>query len=302
MAKKTSSHRSNNGGKLTSSAHGSSQHDIFLIDDETLKNGAFKDKVFCPVVNGEVKGHGLVKRDRAKHPPAMFDPPSGMTVIPESDWPARIEELNREQAFAKHARLRGDNGRPIPAKDQDGQGFCWFYSMTAAVQTVRAILGLPYVNLSAHAGACKIKGFRDEGGWCGLAAKFYREVGCPSVEFWPEKSMSRANDRPEAWANAALHKVVEEWVDLARQPYDQNMTRAQIFTNVLSGGCGPVDFDEWSHSVCAESARMVEAGSAALEIVNSWTPGWGDQGTGVIRTSWTVDGALAPRSVVVSRG
>jgi hypothetical protein len=289
----------NNGGgtgKLTSSAAGVSKHGLFIIDDESLRNPVLRDKVFCPVINGEVKGHGLVPRDRNRYPPAMFDPPRDMPLIPQSKWDEKIAEQDREEASLEHVRNRsGPGGAMIPALDQDGQGYCWAYSTTMAVMLLRAVGNQPYVRLSAHAIGCKMKNFADIGGWCGLSAKFHREQGCPSVQFWTEKSMSRSNDKPEVWANAALHKVTEEWADLTRDVYDQNLTAEQVATCLLSGIPVAVDYNEWSHSICAFRLVRVEAGSYSPKILNSWTNQWGENGTGIIRASWDIDGAVALR-------
>lgn len=280
----------NRSGKLTSSAFGSSQHGLFVIDDSTPN-----DKLYAPVVDGEVKGHGYAPRDYRTYPKEMFDPPSDMPLIPRSEWDARIDEQEERQSSLEHIRLTGNNGQPIPSLDQNGQGFCWAYSTTMAVMLLRAVMNQPYVRLSAHAVACKIKNFRDEGGWCGLSAKFHREVGCPSVALWPEKSMSRANDRPEVWANASQHKVSEEWVDLRREVYDQQLTVDQIATCLLSNIPVALDYDEWGHSICGIRWVRIERGVYGPKILNSWTDGWGDRGMGIIQRGWTVDSAVALR-------
>ncbi len=288
----------NNGGgtgKLTSSSAGASKHGLFVIDDESLKNPVIRDKVFCPIINGEMKGHGLVPRDRSKYPPQMFDPPTGIVLIAEAEYDERIAAQDRDESSLHHIRMRAVNGRPMPTLDQNGQGYCWAYSTTRGVMLYRAASNMPYVRLSAHAIGCMVKGFRDEGGWCGLSAKFHREKGCPSVAFWVEKSMSRSNDRPETWMNALLHRVTEEFVDLTRDVYDQNLTKRQIETCLLSNIPVAVDYNEWSHSICATRLRKVEAGSYSPQIDNSWSDEWGDNGTGIIRTSWDVDGAVAIR-------
>lgn len=281
-------------GKLTSSAHGSSQHDLFIIDDETLANPAIKDQVYAPTIDGEVKGHGLVPRDLAIYPPEMFDPPSQLPLIPQSEWVDRISQIEREQSGLEHMR-------DFPSLDQNGQGYCWAYSTTSCVMLLRCKMNQPRVRLSAHAIGCMVKNFRDEGGWCGLSAKFQREKGCPSVEFWAEKSMSRGNDRPETWANAAQHKVTEEWVDLARPVYDQNLTWQQVATCMLARIPCAVDFNHWSHSVCAIALVKVESGSFGLKILNSWSDQWGDRGTGILRGGKErPDGAVALRVSIPS--
>jgi hypothetical protein len=262
----------------------------FVIDDRTDNS-----LIYAPVIDGQPKAHGLVPRDPSHYPRQMFDPPSDLPLIPESEWDARINEQEERQSSLEHIRMAGAGGQMIDALDQDGQGFCWAYSTTMAVMLVRAVNNQPHVRLSGHAVGCKVKGFRDEGGWCGLSAAFHREHGCPSVASWPEKSMARSNDRPEVWANAALHKVTEDWVDLTQPVYSQNLTRQQIATCLLLNIPVALDYDEWSHSICGIRWVRLEAGVYGPKILNSWTNGWGDKGTGIIQRGWTVDSAVALR-------
>lgn len=244
---------------------------------------------------------GAVPRDFAIDPPEMFAPPDEMPLIPRSEWSARIKEQKELGARLSDIRNRADNGVPMKALDQNGQGYCWFYSITGTVMMVRAVNNQPYVRLSGHGGACKVKNFKNEGGWCGLGAKFARETGIPSVAVWPEKSMSRANDNVETWANAAKHKIAEDWVDLAKPVYDQNLTFDQVASCLLTGIPCAVDFNWWAHSVCALDLVEVEPGSFGLLILNSWTDGWGENGTGILRGSKAQpNGAVATRVVGVS--
>lgn len=271
--------------KVTSSAEGSSVTKLALWDDETTSGLDW----FNPCVDGEIKGHGYVPRNYRTHPPQMFDPPSELKVYPRSEWSDRIKQKTQEKSWLTDLRT-------WPSLDQNGNGFCWAYSTTSCVMLNRSLMNQPYVRLSAHAVACKIKNFRDEGGWCGLSAKFQREQGCPSVEFWAEKSMSRSHDRPETWANAALHKVSEEWVDLTRDVWDQNLSFDIVATCLLNNVPVAVDFNHWSHSVCGIELVEVEPGSFGLKILNSWTDGWGERGTGILRGSKAIpDGAVAIR-------
>lgn len=265
--------KKSNGGKLTTSEVGASQHGLFLIDDETLTDPIVKDKVFCPVVDGRPKGHGLVPRDYRIYPPQMFSaPPADMPLIPEDEYDARIEAQERDKSSLEHI----ETWDPL---DQNGQGYCWFYSSTGAVMAARALMHLPHVRLSAHAGAWKIKGGRDEGGWCGLSAKFYRETGCPSVAKWPEQSMARSHDTPEVWAEAARYRITEDWVDPTRDVYDVQLTMRMIYTLCLVNGPMAWDFNWWGHSVHGGRMVKVEAGSYGLRPRNSWGR-WGDNGTG----------------------
>lgn len=263
----------------------------FVIHDTTPT-----DTLFRPVVDGEAKGLGAVPRDYAIYPQSMFQPPSEMPLIPRSEWSARIKEKVARKSQLSDIRNRMMFGSRAPSLDQNGQGFCWAYSTTMVVMLLRGVMNQPYIRLSGHAVGCKVKGFKDEGGWCGLSAKFHREVGCPSVDVWPEKSMSRANDRPETWANGALHKVTEDWIDLTKQEWDQTLKFEQVASCLLSGVPCAVDFNWWGHSVCALDLVEVEANSFGLRIINSWTDGWGEAGTGVLQGSRAIpDGAVALR-------
>lgn len=263
---------------------GPSEH---LIDDDKKVD---PDQLFYPVIDGERKGMGYVPRDLKVDPPEMFAPPSEIKLIPRSEWSARLKEMGEQKSFLS-------NLKNFKALDQNGQGYCWYYSTTGCVMMLRAVQNEPMVRLSAHAGAWIIKNGRDEGGWCGLSAKRQVSHGTPSVEFWPEKSMNgRSYDKPETWENAAKHKVTEDWVDLTRDVYDQNLTFDQLATCLLNGIPCAVDFNWWGHSVCALDLVEVEAGSYGIRILNSWSDNWGEQGMSVLRGSKAIpDGAVALR-------
>jgi hypothetical protein len=245
--------------------------------------------------------YGAVPRDYSVQPQEMFAQPEEMELIPESEWDARYDEQEATKSSLEHIYLSGPGGAPAFVNlDQNGQGYCWSYSVATSIMMARLVMGLPLVRLSAHAVACKIKGFRDEGGWCGLSAEYARRVGYPSVEFWPEKSMSRANDKPEVWANAALYKTTEEWCDLTKQAYDQNLTKAQCATCGFMNIPGPRDYNHWSHSVSGIRWVRISAGNWGQLILNSWA-GWGRHGLAVLQGSKAIcNGGLGIRSVVAS--
>lgn len=253
-------------------------------------------------VNGERKARGLVPRDYTRHPVGSVSGSMAyavdMPTIPRSEWSARIKEMVETKSRLSDMRLVGNGGQPIPSLDQNGQGYCWAYSTTMAVMMLRMIMNLPYVRLSAHATACVIKNFRDEGGWCGLSMERQVSHGTPSVEFWTEKSMSRSHDKPETWANAALHKVTEGWVDVHAAVYDRNLTFDQVMTCLLCRVPVAADFNHWSHSVCLLDPVEVEPGSFGVRLINSWTDSWGDRGMAVMQGGKAIpDGAVAPRAV-----
>lgn len=141
--------------------------------------------------------------------------------------------------------------------------------------------------------------------------------------------MDRSNDKPETWANAALHKAVQSWADPAAAQYDRKLTFEQVATLLLTDTPVVSDFNWWSHSVCAidlvdgnamrdtyraDSGKLAdpaefdrawgtssEAGGFGIRILNSWGDSWSDRGMGVLTGSKAVpDGAVAPRVVTPS--
>jgi C1A family cysteine protease len=261
-----------------------------IIDDSTGS-----DRLFNVYVNGELKGRG---HDPSQVRRAMFDSPSGLQLIPRSEWSARIKQKSALKAQISD-RLRRDG---IPSLDQGPVGYCWAHSTTGAVQAQRALAGQPYVPLSAYAIAATIKHGADEGGWCGLSAQFAREKGIPAQSLWPQGDRNyRKYDKPEVWENAALHKTTEEWVDLTSPVYDQQLTFDQVATCLLVNIPCALDFNWWSHSVMGCDLVEVEPGDFGIRIRNSWGDQYGDQGFAVLRGSrCRPDSALAIRVSVAS--
>jgi hypothetical protein len=283
------------------------------------------NSVYVPIVDGETKGMGYVPRDLNQYPVPMFDPPSQLSLIAETEWPERIKDKIATKSQLSDLRNTAMNGQQFPALDQNGQGYCWAYSTTACVMLLRAVMNQPYVRLSAHAIGCTVKNYRDEGGWCGLSADFHKNKGCPSVQHWAEKSMSKSNDKPETWANAAQHKVTEDWIDLGQAVYDRNLSFKQMATCLLCNIPCALDFNWWGHSVCgmdlvdgvssfnagmlrSSNGKLMEAcefdvlfetdvtAGFAPRILNSWTNTWGEAGTGVLAGSKGIpNGAVALR-------
>lgn len=250
------------------------------------------DLLFLPEVDGQPMGRGGVPRDSTKYPTEMFDAPSQIVLIPKSEWSARIKESEERKTRVSDI-LRTAK---IPSLNQQSDGYCWGYSVTGTVQAVRAIANQPYVPLSAHMVCAVIKNGRNEGGWCGLSAKFIRENGVCSQALWPQGSRNLSLYTAECKADAAKHKITEDYVDLTRSIYDQNLTFEQLATCLLLGIPCATDFNWWSHSVMACDLVEVEPGDFGIRIRNSWSDSWGDLGFGILRGNRCIpDGALATR-------
>lgn len=266
---------------------------IPIIDTES---NAFNDVLYPKDAT-----FGLVPRDYSTDPEEMFSPPSDMQLIPESEWDARFDEQEEFKSSLEHIYLSGPNGTPaFPNLDQNGHGYCWAYSVGHAIMIDRLRRNLPVVRLNPHSVAAIIKRGRDEGGWCGLSAKFARENGF-GVEGngsgqWPLHSRDLRHDTPAMRAEMAKYKTDEEFVDLTRSVYDQNLTRSQLATTGFNNLPGPGDYNWWRHSVCRLRWVRVERGSWGQLILNSW-PRWGRYGLSVLIGNKAVsNGALAIRS------
>ena len=257
---------------------------MFIIDQSTDK-----DLLFSPTIDGVKMSHGHDPNQVVRG--ALPQPPSSIKLIPRSEWSARIKERKELQAGLRWKRRRHLDGKPIPSSDQNGDGYCWFYSSTGCVTLARMRDNLPYVRLNAHSGAAIIKNGRNEGGWCGLSAQFIMEHGVADFSAWPEHSRNLSNDKPATRENMAKYKVTEGFFDLSTPAYDRNLTVEMIATLLLTDQPVALDFNEWLHSVVGIDWDEPERGAFCPVIWNSWRDGWGELGEGHI-LRWDVDGAV----------
>lgn len=276
-----------------------------LLPGEVIIHDGNAHEFAAPVVDGEQKAMGLVPREWNRNPCGFsaYAPMSAIQKIPRSEWSSRIKDLRESKSLMSDLRNIGNAGQPIPSRDQNGKGFCWGHSTVAAAILARAKAGQSYADLSAFAICCIIKGYRDQGGWNGESMEFLATRGCPTSEFWPQKSMSRSNDKPETWANAALFKDTE-WDDIPEGDFDLQMTYA-----ILGCPC-PLDLNWWRHSICqadpvdgqscfpemrASSGKLVTVqdfdtiwrvndfgGAYGVRIWNSWSDSWSSNGMGIL--------------------
>lgn len=273
------------------------------------------------IVDGETKGFGLVPRDFQKVPcGSMYGVPvAALPKIPRSEWPERIKDMRDRKARARDHRDIGNAGQRIPSRDQNGQPFCWGHSTVSVAVLRRARDGEPYADLSAFGLCCEVTGFRSRGGWNGESMKFIRERGCPTSKTWPQRSMSRSNDNPATWEEAAKYKMTE-WDDIPERDFDMQVTYS------LYGFDYALDLNWWSHSVAGcgvvdgmqmfndsllrndagklytvqefDAAWETEDYGAAFgaEIWNSWGDSWSDGGMGILTESRSRNnGAIAMR-------
>lgn len=207
---------------------------------------------------------------------------------------AAIARKNADKSWLPDIRMYGANGKMIPSRDQNGKGYCWAHSSVSATLMVRAKNFQPYSDLSAYAVACIIKGYRDEGGWGQESLEFIASRGVPSSKFWPQRSMSQQNDRPETWADAANHKITR-WMAVK--------TKRQLATCLCNNVPVVSDFNWWSHSVCTVQLKAWGTNGDQLKttIWNSWGDGWSANGMGDLEGGKALpDDMVAPCSVTAA--
>ena len=250
------------------------------------------------------RARGLIPRDYSAYPVGFYAaaPAWDMASLPLVPW----DEIPDRIAHMEETKTRLiDLVESLDPLDQNGQGFCWFYSGTAAIHCLRMRNNQPNVRLSAHSGACVIKNFRDEGGWGAQGLDFQKERGVVPVSRWPEKSMDRQYNTEANWEAAKEFRPVEGFVDLNSPQYDRELTVQQIISCYLNRIPVISDFNWWGHSVCGlwmydykPHLRKNDPNRyAANEILNSWGRGWGQNGRGILKDSKAFpNGASAPRA------
>lgn len=234
-------------------------------------------------------GRGLTTRDYEQFPVGYNSKPFDLPLIPESEWQTRLDQQIAAKAQLHNIRDKGNDGKPIPSTDQQQTNFCWAHSSVGAVILLRATQGEPYVPLSATAVACKIKNFKNVGGWGSQSLEYIAAHGVPDINHWAQGNagINKHYDSDETWQNAAKHKVTE-WMDL------QPRNKQQFVTCLLNNIPVVTDLNHWGHSVVTMS--ILSFNPFRTLIWNSWSDAWGKNGTGILEGSKAIpDGAIAPR-------
>jgi hypothetical protein len=255
---------------------------------------------------------GYEERDLDKHPVGSLFGSMGteefnkdVPLLSFEEIAERVEQAEKDKSRISDIRMIGDNGNPIKSLDQNGQGYCWAYSTCHGMMLRRAQMGLPYVRLSAHSLACKVKNFRDEGGWCGLSATKAMEIGYVPTKYWAEKSMSRQNNTAANWEIAKGFRLTEGFMDLQQPVYGKTLTFQQVLSCAVSGVPVAVDYNHWSHSIlgmdpvlATDRFPLNDPRTWGFRIWNSWRDQWGRLGTGILLGNKAIpNGAVAIRDV-----
>ncbi len=269
-------------------------------------------------------GRGLIPRDFGAYPEGFLSPPAQIELIPESEWSERARDKEVQKSRLSDIRDR------IPSLNQGNVGYCWAHSTAHCVILDRQVKNQPYIPLSAYAVAAIIKGGRDEGGWCGLSAKWMTDIGIPIQQLWPQGNRSLSLDTPQMRLNAGLHRITAGWSDFSRALWDQKLSFGQTVTLLHTNVPCALDYNHMSHSVCGVDAvdgvsqikysraasgklcNLIEfekmwgindpvTGGIGIRFWNSWGDSWSQRGMGILTGQKAIpNGAIAVTSTVPS--
>lgn len=250
------------------------------INDSTVKK--YRGDIFG-------RSRGLVPRDYRKHPVNSIQWDATGAIISREFWPELIAEQIDSESRISDIRRVADYGQAMESLDQGQEGFCWAYSTVACMMLTRAVANMPYERLSPHAIGCKLMNFRNRGAWGALSMEFVSRHGCPNELYWPQQSMSRANDNDECWDDARRFKVTEGYLDIKVDAWDADLGFDLIASLLLQRVPCVLDFDWWGHSVCGMDLIDLDNGKPVsdierwgIRILNSWSDSWGEDGEAII--------------------
>lgn len=241
-------------------------------------------------IDDDGKPFGIPGRDWEKEPYGSMEfaapfPPE--LEIPESDWPAIIQE--KERTGTQLSQIIRSAG--LPCKNQRNTNYCWIFAPTHSIEICRVLQNEQIVLLSPASAGARIKNFRNVGGWGTEGLRHLAEKGCNTIEQWPETAIDRKYNTAEN-IELALRNRVLEWWDLRPRNYKQYISL------LLRNFPIPIGLNWWSHEVTAYDAVYVD-GQVRPRIRNSWGMDWGDQGFSILTVQkGTPDDAVAPRVAI----
>lgn len=242
--------------------------------ESNLRGYTVIDRTNAPAFKKLAVGRsGYTRRPYETHPYGAVDfaKPFKLPLIPRSEWPERIKDL--EKAKARLSDLI--RYKKLPCLNQDQTNYCWMNGVIHAVMFARLAAGLPYVSLSPASVAAKIKGFRNVGGWGGEAIQGIQKYGIGTTELWPPNAIDPRYDTPELREVAKDYNILE-FDEIRPQSFDE------VMTCLLLGFPVPIGHSWWGHLVCHCDPIIRGRDAFGTRFRNSWSEEWEDQGFGLM--------------------
>ena len=199
-------------------------------------------------------GKGLNPPDEDE--PVEDDGPSGINVIPQSEWPAYIEGHGGENALHIEPYVNF-------TLNQGSVGSCAAEGGAGCVMAMQAASGLPLVTLNPYFIYHTTSGGQDRGSTLSATVNFLRQYGCASAAVWSRDRGWRAKPSQAAYEDATKYRQLKV-VRVAN--WDE-------FGTMLLHAC-PVYTGYTGHAWFA--TRLIAPNR--IRWKNSWGAGWGENG------------------------
>ena len=280
----------------------------------------FPYKIICHPSDAQKPGDSATRKTylgyRGWRPNGLRRPLRGPLPLPSivdrSEWSTQIAAIGDSHLGRRF---------PLPAKHQNGLGYCWCYGSTRALEVERQVLGLPNLDLCPESVGGPCTAWRNEGGY---AAEYFGQAerdGVAESRLCPRPHLLDPRLWSKDWqANAKSH-LVARWFDIEQD--DRRPTFDELVTCLLSpatdAGGRPahllaarpvaIGLPWWNHLVCALAALELppetdcpvntpDGRKVGVLIQNSWGPDWPTPGANgyavLVESLATPDGAACP--------
>lgn len=180
-------------------------------------------------------------------------------LIPESEVIERIKYVTANQGFI------GQRWQPDPrAHFQSTFGWCWAYSLTQAVEGVRAGQGLPFVQLAPES-LLELVNYRNQGYYCDRALEYAKQHGIAERALVPQYSQN-----PVKWGD--YRENAKQYVPLETWDCTQKEMRAQVRTALLCGDGVYGGWDKYRHAMWLDG-MLLDGNKIRYHTPNTHGPG-----------------------------
>jgi hypothetical protein len=244
--------------------------------------------------DGELLCRGYNPRDYGAAPFGSFaDPLPQEFYIDSAEWAERIEMLDKVEGQPFHHKKRAG----FKSLDQGKTNYCWINAPVQCCHYVRAMQGLEHIPLSPASVGAKIKRFRNVGGWGSEGMQYLVEHGVVPQSMWPANAIDSQYDTSAADTERAKYKV-HEFYELPERSFHA------LVSCILRGWPVAIGLNWWRHEITACGLHIQGSdpeSDVVVEIDNSWSESWGDNGHGILtRSKATPDDAVVARVLIPS--
>lgn len=186
-------------------------------------------------------------------------------VIPRDQWPHLVKD---GQGTFLSDLIKAVK---IPAKDQDGLGYCWVYASTELVEVERAVQNQGYVSLSPESVGGPLTGWRNQGGDGIDALNQLTSAGCCANSFMDKANSLSSSRWKTGWQqDASSHTIVVSWASVDN--FDE------VFSALLYRMPVSIGLNWWGHQVMLTDPVILPNGGYGVVFRNSWGEDWPSQG------------------------